>query len=163
MWLVMSDTHDNIPVLKKIVRLARERGVSAVFHAGDFIAPFVVPYILDIGVPFYGVFGNNDGERLFMRQKAGDAIQVGPREIETPYGMVVLMHEPFALRAAEASGLYRFVFYGHTHRVDIRRVGDTLVLNPGEACGYLTGKATVALVNPETMEVELVEVADVDR
>jgi putative phosphoesterase len=98
-----------------------------------------------------------------MRQKAGDAIQVGPREIDTSYGTVMLMHEPFALRAAEVSGLYRFVFYGHTHKVDIRRAGDVLVVNPGEACGYLTGKATVALVNPETLEVDLVEVADVDR
>ena len=33
-----------------------------------------------------------------------------------------------------------------------------LTLNPGECCGWLTGRCTVALLETETMAVEIVDV-----
>ncbi|UZN22724.1 YfcE family phosphodiesterase [bacterium 3DAC] len=162
-WLVISDTHDNIPMLKKLPGIIESYGITHIFHAGDFIAPFVMPYLLFDGIEFIGVFGNNDGERLFMLEKSQGKVKIGPIEIETPYGKVFLMHEPYALNAAVKSRLYSFVFYGHTHKVDIRKDGEVLVVNPGEYCGYLTGLSTVAIVDPETKEVELIEVGHVDR
>jgi hypothetical protein len=47
------------------------------------------------------------------------------------------------------------IVYGHTHDVDVR-LGHPLVINPGEAGGWLTGKATMALLDLETMTVEIV-------
>ena len=35
--------------------------------------------------------------------------------------------------------------------------GSTLIINPGEAGGWLHGKATAVILNPETMEYTLVE------
>ena len=162
-WLVISDTHDNIPMLKKLPEIIERYDVSRIFHAGDFIAPFVMHYLMFEGVEFIGVFGNNDGEKLFMRDKSEGRVKVGPIEIHTEYGKVFLMHEPYSLDAAIKSGLYDFVFYGHTHKVDIRKEGNVLVVNPGEYCGYLTGVATVAVVDPLKREVELIEVGYVDR
>jgi len=48
------------------------------------------------------------------------------------------------------------VVYGHTHQTKVQRIGRTLVINPGEVCGYLTGKSTMALLNLKTHEVEIV-------
>ena len=48
--------------------------------------------------------------------------------------------------------------YGHTHKPDIRKVGGTLVVNPGEAGGWLYGRSTVAVVDLESMEVELIDI-----
>ena len=39
---VMSDSHDNIPNVKRAVALFNEIGVDLVVHAGDFIAPFAI-------------------------------------------------------------------------------------------------------------------------
>jgi len=50
---------------------------------------------------------------------------------------------------------YDFILYGHTHQVDIRRIGSTFILNPGEACGYLFGKNTAAILDPENYRVEI--------
>jgi hypothetical protein len=36
-------------------------------------------------------------------------------------------------------------------------IGNTRVINPGETAGVLTGKATVALVDPLTKETEIIE------
>ena len=55
------------------------------------------------------------------------------------------------------------VIYGHTHAVDIRTVphasgsGQTLILNSGEACGWLHDRATAALLDLETLDCEIVE------
>jgi len=56
------------------------------------------------------------------------------------------------------SGKFDVVVYGHTHNADIRKASSgCLIINPGEVCGWLTGKPTVAILNTETMEVKLME------
>lgn len=64
------------------------------------------------------------------------------------------MHQPKFLKALIASGKYDLIIYGHTHKVDIRE-GQPLVINPGECGGWLTGRRTVAIVDLETMKVEI--------
>ncbi len=155
MWMVISDTHDNIEKVKKAVSIAKKRGVKTIFHCGDIVAPFVVPYFKDFEL--YMVFGNNDGEWLYLKEKAGDTIAKGPREITVDDYKVAMMHEPFLLEAIAKSGLYDFVFYGHTHEIDIREEGKALIVNPGEACGCLTGKATAVILDPSTKRWELIE------
>jgi len=66
------------------------------------------------------------------------------------------MHEPKFIDSLIKSGDYGLLVYGHTHEIDIR-VGETLVVNPGEACGWLTGKSTVVLLDSEDMTPRLVE------
>ncbi len=156
MWMVISDTHDNLERVKRAVEEAKKRNVRVVFHCGDIVAPFVIPLFKDFEL--HGVFGNNDGEWLFMKEKAGDAIKKGPRELEVDGKKVALMHEPFLLEAIVKSQMYDYVFYGHTHKMDIRREGKTLVVNPGEACGCLTGKSTMVLLDPDTGEYEVLEI-----
>ena len=156
MWLVISDTHDNLEKVEKILKVAKERGVRVVFHCGDIVSPFVVP--LFEGFELHAVFGNNDGEWLYLKSKAGDSIAKGPRELEVDGKKVALMHEPFLLEAIVRSGVYDFVFYGHTHELDTRLEGKTLVVNPGEACGCLKGRSTAVLVDPETKGYEVIEV-----
>jgi putative phosphoesterase len=65
---IMSDSHDNLKMVDMAVKIFLERGVQHVFHAGDIIAPFVVDSLkkLGRGVPVTAVFGNNDGEKLFL-------------------------------------------------------------------------------------------------
>jgi hypothetical protein len=49
------------------------------------------------------------------------------------------------------------VVYGHTHKADVRKVKDTIVINPGEVGTWLYGKSTVALLDLEKMEAEIVQ------
>ena len=141
--------------VREFLKRAKERGVDVVFHCGDIVSPFVIP--LFDGFEMHAVFGNNDGEWLFLKQKAGDSIAKGPREIVVRGKRVALMHESFLLEAIVKSGLYDYVFYGHTHELDLRREGKTLVVNPGEACGCLTGRSTAVLLDPESGEHEVLE------
>ncbi len=153
----MSDSHDNLSKVEKAVEIANEKKVSVLFHLGDFNSPFVLPRILEGTYEFFGVFGNNDGDLLFLEEKAKNKILRSPAEVNFDGKKIFMMHQPFALEAAVESQLYDFVFYGHTHEVVVKRKGKTLVVNPGESCGYLSGHATCVLINEKTKEYEVIE------
>lgn len=157
---LIADTHDNKKAVLAAVEVFNRRGVSHVLHAGDYIAPFNAKWMADLGAPLTGVFGNNDGEKFGLRAQF-DQQEVGPIH-RAPYvaevgGQKILMlHEPDEVDALAASGAYDVVFYGHTHEVDVRP-GDTLIVNPGEAGGWVTGRSTVGILDLATMEVEIVD------
>ncbi|MEE9212757.1 MAG: metallophosphoesterase family protein, partial [Phycisphaeraceae bacterium] len=62
---VISDTHDRLPPLRRAVALFERLKVGALFHAGDFVAPFAAKIIAPevLSVPLHCIYGNNDGER----------------------------------------------------------------------------------------------------
>lgn len=155
---ILSDTHDNLTNLRRLLALFRERGVELVLHAGDFVSPFTAEPFKEAGLKVIGVFGNNDGDKLYLqeRYRGVGELHPGPHEFELGGRRVLLMHEPRALEALVASGHYDLVIYGHTHRPEIRE-GRPLVINPGEAGGWLTGQASAALVDLSTLRVELLK------
>lgn len=158
MWMVISDTHDNLPKIKQFVEEAVKRGVTHVFHCGDIVSPFALVELMKGNYDFHGVFGNNDGEVILLNQKSSGRVRKGPLEIVINDYRVLLMHEPCALDALLDSNYYDFIFYGHIHKIDIRRTVKTLLVNPGDASGYLCDQATVAFINPENKEIEIYRV-----
>jgi len=154
MWLVISDTHDNIPNVRAFLREALKRNVSCVFHCGDIISPFVLKEFLGTGIEFHGVFGNNDGEVLLLSERSSQRVKKGPRELEVEGFKILLMHEPVAIEALVSSQHYDYIFYGHTHMSEIRNNSSTMVINPGDASGYLA-EASVVFVDPQRKLAEL--------
>ena len=69
-----------------------------------------------------------------------------------------MLHEPDAIDALADSGHYDVIIYGHTHEIDVRH-GKTVVINPGETGGWTTGRSTVALLDLNNMDVEIVELS----
>ena len=154
---MMSDSHDNLHAIRRAVEYCNREGLNAVLHAGDLVAPFTAREMLKLTMPLHIVFGNNDGERLGLKSAYGDRIHVPPYRLRLDGKKVVLLHEPDNLDAVAESGFFDLIVYGHTHEVDIRR-GKTLVVNPGELGGWLTGKSTMAVWDTESGEVQVVEI-----
>lgn len=155
---IISDTHDHLANLRRALELLKARGAELVLHAGDFVSPFVAEPFRETGLRVIAVFGNNDGDRLFLRQRFSEVgeLHFGPHELELGGRKILLMHEPRALEALVASGRYDLVVYGHTHRPEVRP-GQTLVVNPGELGGWLTGRGTLALVDLKRLQAEILE------
>ncbi|MEJ2243776.1 MAG: metallophosphoesterase [Candidatus Bathyarchaeota archaeon] len=114
---IISDTHDNLPMIEAAVNKLNELNVELVYHAGDYIAPFVDSKLRNLKAPLIGVLGNNDGSTHF----------------------------------------YDILITGHTHEAKIYRKGQMLVINPGETCGLLTGKSTIAILDTDKLEAEIIE------
>jgi putative phosphoesterase len=49
------------------------------------------------------------------------------------------------------------VIFGHTHRAEVRQERNMLLVNPGETYGWLHGRATAAVVDLATLNVELID------
>ena len=50
------------------------------------------------------------------------------------------------------------IITGHTHQIVNETKEGKLFLNPGECCGWLTDKCTVALLDLETLKADIIEV-----
>ena len=152
---IIADTHDNRRAIAKAVELFNQRWAGMVFHAGDFIAPFTAIDFSKLKCKMMMVFGNNDGEKIGLYHafsKLGE-ISEGPKTCEYHGKRFILMHEPACIDELSAD----VIIYGHTHEVDIRK-GETLIINPGEAGGWLTGRATAALLDLNTMDITIEEI-----
>lgn len=156
---IISDTHDHLDNIKKAMELFKEEQISYLIHCGDFVAPFTLPLLSQLNIPFLGVFGNNDGERLLLRERAKDIgeIKVQPAFLELEGKKIVVMHELALQTALAKSGEFDVVLVGHTHKAEIIEEGRTLIINPGECCGWLTNRATIAVLDLSTMSARLIE------
>lgn len=160
---IISDTHDNLPLVDKAVKKLNGEGVTLVLHAGDYVAPFVIPKFKELKAKIVGVLGNNDGDRELLKKRAAEhgnmelrgnfaEIQAGNVKIALIHG-----HEDELLKALINSQSFEVVVHGHTHMAEIYRKGSTLVVNPGEVCSYITGKSTIALLDTERLESKIIE------
>ncbi len=153
---IIADTHDNRRAIQKAVALYNRRGVGKVFHAGDIVSPFTALDFSRLTCGMVTVFGNNDGERIGLQKTFSPlgTIAVGPHQCEYDGKQFVIMHEPACMEALAAGGTVDVIIYGHTHEIDVR-TGRTLIINPGEGGGWLSGRATAAILDLATMKVEI--------
>jgi putative phosphoesterase len=66
-------------------------------------------------------------------------------------------HETELLNAIIDSESFDAVIHGHSHNMGIERKGKTLSINPGELCGYLTTKSTLAILDTEENQARIIE------
>lgn len=155
---LISDTHDNLPRIAQAVELFNQEKVGLVLHGGDFVSPFTILPFQKLGCKLIGVFGNVDGEKCYLKERfaqAGFEVVDEPHTVEIEGKRVALMHRDTLARSVAASGAFDLVVHGHTHEPEIRE-GTTLLVNPGECSGWLSGKSTVAIVDLETMKARIV-------
>ena len=154
---IMADTHDNMMTLKKAVDYFNARKVQHVIHAGDFTSPFTFRILKGLLSGFTGIFGNNDGDRLLLQKQSEGRVYDQPYLLELANRKIIVMHEHHIIDALAQSSCYDLVIYGHTHTPDIRTVKNTLIINPGEASGWLYGKPTVAVADLSKMTAEIID------
>lgn len=141
--------------IRKVVDTFNEKGVSHVIHAGDLISPFTFEVFGELRSKFSAVFGNNDGDKLLLKQKSGGVICNQPLLLTLGGKRIVVVHEPDLVEALGDSGHFDLVVYGHTHMPDVRRIKQTLVVNPGKASKLHKGDSTIALLDPDQMKAEI--------
>lgn len=160
---LIADTHDNLPLVDRALGKLNQKNVELVLHAGDYIAPFVIPKFKKLRAKLIGVLGNNDGDRELLKKKFNENERLEMHssfaEISVEDLKIALLHgdEEELLNALINSKSFDVVVHGHTHKAKVYNNGETLVVNPGEACGYLSDRPTIALLNTDTREAKIIE------
>ena len=131
---VVSDTHGHVEGTRSAVRLLESCEVQLVIHCGDIGSPEIVA--LFERWPTHFVFGNVDTPPTRLRQ----AIEAAGQTCHERFGVLELSGRRIAflhgddgarLRETSDSGEYDLVCYGHTHRAEQHRNGQTRIVNPG--------------------------------
>lgn len=160
---LMADTHDCLPLIEKAIITLNRENVGLVLHAGDFVAPFVISKFNNLQSKLIGVFGNNDGDRVHLvnmfTQHQGFKMHGAFAKINIDGVKIALLHgdDSELLEALIEDSCFHIIVHGHTHNPSVVRKGKMLVVNPGEVCGYLTGRSTIALLDSDKLEVSITE------
>lgn len=155
---IISDTHDNPAAVASILSLFIGERVETVIHLGDVCSPSLLEPFRAAGFPVMGVFGNNNIDRSGLQAVTGNGFHKGPYAFEL-CGRNVLMSHSFDELQSEIGerGRFDLVLFGHTHRPLTMHVGRAAVINPGEACGFASGRSTCAIVDLDTMAFRILD------
>lgn len=159
---IMADSHDNLEAIEQAVEFFNKKEVKAVLHAGDIVSPFTVRAFKELNAKMYFVFGNNDGDRLLLKEwfenfGAQCCRDFGDLQLEGR--RIALLHGVYEeqVKALASSGMFDVIVRGHTHDAGVVTDFGTPIINPGETTGLLTGRRTVALLGMESLDIEIVE------
>jgi hypothetical protein len=160
---LISDTHDHLPAIAELVRRMAAAGVSLIMHAGDYCSPFAFRPIHDVQLPVLGIFGRNDGdtEGLVAAATGGgisSELYSSPHSFEVGGHSVLLIHDIGEVQQRSIDA-HEIVVHGYTHIPEMKTRGNTLLINPGEGCGWLYGAPTAAILDLESRAVEFIKLS----
>ena len=161
---IFADVHDHLENLRLAVAEFNRRECEVVLFAGDLVSTFAVPPLRKLNCPFVGCFGDNEGNRvgLLSGMRIIGRLEEAPVRYQSPDGVrFVLVH--MLSQARDLTEPFEVLVYGHTHKPIIRRdETGRLLINPGETSGWTFGRPTIAMLDTQTMEVELIELLEVN-
>jgi len=145
---ILSDIHDYIENLRKALKMLKN--ADTLICCGDLCSPFIIDELgKGFSNPTHIVFGNNDGDLFRISQR----VQLYPHitlhgefcELQLGGRKFAVNHFDNIGKAIAESQSHDVVCFGHNHRLEISRKGKTLVINPGEIMGWVSGASTFVI------------------
>jgi putative phosphoesterase len=159
---LMADSHDRLPAIAELLKMMQQAGASMVLHAGDYISPLSLKPFEDLQMILAGVFGKNDGDHqsLQSRASAGLGLELfeSPHSFEVGGHQILIVHDIGDVQKRSITS-HSVVVHGFTHQQHMKTQGDTLVVNPGETCGWIHGTPGAAVLDLDTKKVEFLNLS----
>lgn len=154
---VVSDTHNNIKNIKKIIYLFNKEQVDLVIHTGDISKARTLEIFSNLNSPLVGVFGNNDRIEEGLKEVCevyNFNFQEPPLSLTLENKKVAVFHEPELIEGyVKDNQDIDLILHGHTHRHREETVDDIIHFNPGESAGSMEGKSAIGLINMRNLEI----------
>jgi len=161
---ILSDTHNDIMMLRRALGKLKSRGITLVLHAGDLTSPEMISVFEGFETRF--VLGNCDIDHSAIISSckcSGFSPATRYCEFELEGKKFFIIHGDDMRRYLEAvdSRKYDYIIIGHTHEFMTRHKHNTLVINPGAVTrDALTNVGqTCAVLDVQTGEVEKISLA----
>lgn len=160
-FAIISDTHDRWDVLEQAVSKANAANCQVLLHAGDLVLPAGIDVLAKFSGESYLVWGNNELEREEIATKIAkhERLHLANGTLDTIIGKtrIFMNHYPEVAEAAFALEIHDLVVHGHNHIYSVEKNGTLFLINPGEACGRMTGVSTFVIFDSAHKSVERIE------
>jgi uncharacterized protein len=156
---IISDTHNDVEMVKKAVEIFKARKVDLVVHAGDFTSAKILE--LFKGLPCRFVLGNCDLDADSIRSTS-EELGFGCVEKSCDFTMdgkrILLFHgnDIPLFRNAASSGKYDYIIKGHTHTFENYLLNKTRIINPGSV--FREEERTVSILDLRTDRVTKIKI-----
>jgi uncharacterized protein len=156
---IISDTHEQVELVKKATEIFKQNNVDFAVHCGDIISPSTLSNYQGLKMKF--IFGNCDGERAGLNTMAK---KLGFEEIQDEKEFEYLTKKFYVYHGTDFSMLnekiqsnkYDYVLTGHTHLKKDEKINNTRVINPGAL--FNADPKTIALLDVEKDTLMFIEV-----
>ncbi len=159
---ILSDVHENSHNLILALKTIEEKECEQILFLGDFMNNGIAKFFASFKIPTFAVWGNNDGERAMITKTSltpGSNLTVSDSVydfVEFEGKKIFITHYPDIARSMAKSGDFDAVFCGHSHEKSEEKIGNCLLVNPGEISAHKTGEATFAIWDTEENKVEFI-------
>jgi hypothetical protein len=145
---IISDVHNNLTNLKKVLDYCREFKIEKIICCGDLASLETLDFLNDNfeGEIFF-TFGNMDDDQLkdylniltfeHINKYKNTLIFKEFSKTEIEGKLIAFVHYPDKAKELARSGKYDFVFYGHTHKPWEETIDNCKILNPGNVAGEI--------------------------
>lgn len=153
---IISDIHENFHNIILALRKIEQERCEQVIFLGDFMNNGIAKVLAASKIPIFAVWGNNDGDKAVITKtslNSNSNLTVSDSIydfLEFDGRKIFASHYPDIAKPMAKSGEYDAVFYGHNHIKNEEKIGDCLVVNPGEISAHKTGEATFAIYDTKT-------------
>lgn len=165
---IVSDSHDNIPLLCLAIEQALKLGAEAILHCGDIVSANTLKKLRHYHLPIHVIHGNNLGDLYYLTLLAMDSnnlIQYYGQDADIVLAKkrIFLVHFPHYAQAIAKTGDYDLVCCGHSHHANIQFIDNTnkkptVLCNPGTV-GGIDAPATYIFGDLSTMNFTILPVA----
>jgi hypothetical protein len=164
---IISDSHDNIPNIEKLLSWAKEHKIQTIIHCGDIASGDTAEFLAKhFSGDIHLVYGNMDfayrddiylaidnHPNAVVHGDEGSIVipaQAGIQEINLAF-----CHFPEQAKKLAETGKYDLVFYGHTHKPWMETLPNNCqLINPGTLGGVFQ-KASFAVYDTQSGKLEL--------
>lgn len=167
---IISDVHNNTTNLQKVLDYCGKNKIEKLICCGDLASMETLDFLNDnfSGEIFY-CFGNMDDGHLqsynfeakykntWIFKNHGEASLGG---FASESRAVAFVHYPDKAKELGKTGKYTHVFYGHTHKPWIEKIGGCAMLNPGNVAGELF-PPTFAVWETESDKFKLIRINEI--
>jgi len=162
---VIADIHDNAHnLVLALDKINSYKNVEKILFLGDFAGAAIAALLKSCPIPVFAIWGNNDGDKCLITKFTSEKdsnLEVGFAtfdSLEIDGRKIFLTHFPMLAKPMCKSREFDAVFYGHNHLKNKEKIGDCLLVNPGEISAYKTGLSTFAIYDTKTNDAEIIEV-----
>jgi len=139
---IFSDSHDQIPNLKKALEFCQKQGIETIIHCGDLekAETLIEAWPSHFEAIVHFCWGNADKtDEIIKKQKAFSQLkiygQIGSIFLENKN--IAFTHRIEKAKKIAETQKYDYVFYGHNHKPWTEKIGKTHLINPGDLSGFI--------------------------